>query len=87
MVIMDETVQGLKHYASKESEIQKESAVMQRSSKKIKITIYLTEEAEQVFTELYIHRLRKNRKIDRSMIVCDAIQMLYEKECVEAPSN
>jgi hypothetical protein len=84
---MDESIQDLEHYASKEAEIQKESAVMQRSRKKIKTSIYLTEEAEQAFTELYIHRLRKNRKIDRSMIVCDAIQMLYEKECMEALAN
>jgi vacuolar-type H+-ATPase subunit H len=31
--------------------------------------------------------LRKDRKIDRSIIACDAIQMLYEKECLEASSN
>ena len=44
--------------------------------KKIKATIYLTEEAEQAFTELYIHRLHKDRKIDHSVIACDAIQLL-----------
>lgn len=52
-----------------------------RNQKKIKATVYLTEEAEQAFTELYIHRLRKDRKIDRSTIACDAIQALYEREC------
>ena len=56
-----------------------------RNKKKIKATIYLTEEAEEAFTELYIHRLRKDRKIDRSIIACDAIRALYEKEC--APQN
>jgi len=81
MRIMNEAVQELEPHTSKESEIQKETAVMRRSRKKIKTTIYLTEEAEQAFTELYIHRLRKDRKIDRSMIACDAIQALYEKEC------
>lgn len=50
-------------------------------TKKTKVTIYLTEEAEHAFTELYIHRLRKDRKIDRSIIACDAIRDLYEKEC------
>jgi len=58
-----------------------------RNKKKIKCTVYLTEEAEQAFTELYIHRLRKDRKIDRSMIACDAIQALYEKECVSESLN
>ncbi len=84
---MNEAVQDLEQHAIKEPAIQKESAVSQRNKKKIKATIYLTEEAEQAFTELYIHRLRKDRKIDRSMIACDAIQMLYEKECVGTPSN
>jgi hypothetical protein len=56
-------------------------AISNRTKKKIKATVYLTEEAEEAFTELYIHRLRKDRKIDRSMIACDAIQALYEKEC------
>ena len=58
-----------------------------RSKKKIKATIYLTEDAEQAFTELYIHRLRKDRKIDRSMIACDAIQALFEKECMGVKQN
>ena len=81
MEIMNEAVQELEPHASKESEIQRETTAMRRSRKKIKTTIYLTEEAEQAFTELYIHRLRKDRKIDRSMIACDAIQALFEKEC------
>ncbi len=58
-----------------------------RNKKKIKATIYLTEDAEQAFTELYIHRLRKDRKIDRSMIACDAIQALFEKECTGVKQN
>ncbi len=51
-----------------------------KSTKKTKVTIYLTEEAEHAFTELYIARYRKNKKIDRSTIACEAIQALYEKE-------
>ena len=81
---MNEAVQELEQHDSKETEIQIDKAVMQRSKKKIKATTYLTEEAEQAFTELYIHRLRKDRKIDRSMIACDAIQMLFEKECSQS---
>jgi hypothetical protein len=60
---------------------QDEQIAKRKNKKKIKATIYLTEEAEQAFTELYIHRLRKDRKIDRSVIACDAIRDLYEKEC------
>lgn len=78
---MNEAVQELEQHDSKETDFQKEPAATQRSKKKIKATIYLTEEAEQAFTELYIHRLRKDRKIDRSIIACDAIKDLYEKEC------
>lgn len=82
---MSEEVQELmqqttKEIVSKDDQLE----VSRRNKKKIKATIYLTEEAEQAFTELYIHRLRKDRKIDRSIIACDAIQMLYEKECMGA---
>ena len=80
---MNEAAKELEPHAGKVPEIQKETAATRRSRKKIKTTIYLTEEAEQAFTELYIHRLRKDRKIDRSMIACDAIQMLFEKECIQ----
>lgn len=55
-----------------------------KSTKKTKVTIYLTEEAEHAFTELYIARYRKNKKIDRSTIACEAIQALYEKDSVKA---
>jgi hypothetical protein len=78
---MEEQDQALTQQTAKEINGQDEQVAKRRSRKKIKATIYLTEEAEQAFTELYIHRLRKDRKIDRSMIACDAIQALYEKEC------
>lgn len=84
---MERQDQSLIQQTAKEINGQDEQVLNRRSRKKIKATIYLTEEAEQAFTELYIHRLRKDRKIDRSMIACDAIQMLYEKECMRASSN
>jgi hypothetical protein len=85
---MSEEVQELVQQTTKDISSQDDQLVVsRRNKKKIKATIYLTEEAEQAFTELYIHRLRKDRKIDRSVIACDAIQMLYEKECLEAASN
>lgn len=78
---MDEDLEKLKQQNGIALNSHEEMTANRRNKKKIKATIYLTEEAEQAFTELYIHRLRKDRKIDRSMIACDAIQTLYDKEC------
>ncbi len=79
---MDENLEKLKQQDGPVSS-QEETTANRRNKKKIKATIYLTEEAEQAFTELYIHRLRKDRKTDRSLIACDAIQALYENECMQ----
>lgn len=78
---MNKQAQDLIHQNAKEATSQNVKTVQNKNKKKIKATIYLTEEAEQAFTELYIHRLRKDRKIDRSTIACDAILALYKKEC------
>jgi len=78
---MDENSEKLKQQDGQAISSQEEITANRRNKKKIKATIYLTEEAEQAFTELYIHRLRKDRKTDRSLIACDAIQALFEKEC------
>lgn len=78
---MDKDKEMLNQQDVQESSSQIEVSANRRNKKKIKATIYLTEEAEQAFTELYIHRLRKDRKTDRSLIACDALQALYEKEC------
>ena len=51
-----------------------------KPTKKIKATIYLTEEAEQAFAELYADRYVKDRKTDRSMIACEASLDLYKKD-------
>ncbi|MBS0653025.1 MAG: hypothetical protein JSR39_05790 [Verrucomicrobia bacterium] len=83
---MSEQEQALIQQDVKEMSGQIVKEIQKRNKKKFKATVYLTEEAEKAFTELYIHRLRKDRKIDRSMIACDAIQMLFEKEC-GMPSN
>ena len=72
--------QALIQQDDKEMSGQIVKAIQNRHKKKIKATVYLTEEAEQAFTELYIHRLRKDRKIDRSTIACEAIHALFEKE-------
>lgn len=78
---MDENSKKIKQQDGQAISSQEEMTANRRNRKKIKATIYLTEEAEQAFTELYIHRLRKDRKTDRSLIACDAIQALYEREC------
>ena len=77
---MREHDQAAMQQNTKETSSQNDFAIS-RKKQKIKTTIYLTEEAEHAFTELYIHRLRKDRKIDRSIIACEALQALYEKEC------
>ena len=51
-----------------------------KESKKTKFTAYLTKEAENALAELYISRYRKDRKVERSGIVCEAIEDLFKKE-------
>lgn len=63
-----------------DEEVSNQDDVSVKSCKKTKVTIYLTEEAEHAFAELYIHRYRTDRKIDRSTIACEAIQALFKKE-------
>lgn len=84
---MDENIEETSQQNVKEVGSQVNESANRRGKKKIKATIYLTEEAEQAFTELYIHRLRKDRKTDRSLIACDAIQALYKIECVQQGST
>ncbi len=73
---MSQAVKEEKEQEAEESQDKTEA----KSTKKIKATIYLTEEAEQAFAELYADRYIKNRKTDRSMIACEAIMDLYKKE-------
>lgn len=84
---MDENIEEPNQQNVKEMSSQVNESANRRGKKKIKATIYLTEEAEQAFTELYIHRLRKDRKTDRSLIACDAIQALFEMECLHKCST
>lgn len=63
-----------------DGEVNSHDASGGKSNKKTKVTVYLTEEAERAFAELYITRYRKDRKIDRSAIACEAILGLFEKE-------
>jgi len=73
---MNQAVQAPKESATENSQ----DKVVARSDKKFKATIYLTEEAERAFAELYVKRYMEDRKIDRSTIACEAILALHEKE-------
>lgn len=84
---MDDNEEMAKQQDAEETSRQIKISAKRRNKKKIKATIYLTEEAEQAFTELYIHRLRKDRKTDRSLIACDAILSLYEREVLNGQSE
>lgn len=49
-------------------------------TKKIKTTIYMSEEDETLLNEIFIKRLRDRKKTDRSALLCEGIHLLYEKE-------
>lgn len=51
-----------------------------RYIKKNKLTLYLTEEEENLFNEIYIKRLKENKKTDRSALFAEAVSLLYSKE-------
>jgi hypothetical protein len=45
-----------------------------------KVTLYLTEEMYKAFNDIYAQRMLDNRKTDKSVLICEAIKLLYEKE-------
>lgn len=51
-----------------------------RYIKKNKLTLYLTEEEETLFNEIYIKRLKENKKTDRSALFAEAVSLLHAKE-------
>lgn len=51
-----------------------------RSKKKNKLTLYLTEEEESLFNDIYIKRLQENKKTDRSTLFAEAVKLLYKEE-------
>lgn len=48
--------------------------------KKVKTTVYMTEEEETLLNELFIKRLREKRKTDKSALFCEGIRLLFETE-------
>jgi hypothetical protein len=53
---------------------------MSDDKKPNKITVYLTEDAQEMFKDLYIERIRKDFKFDKSSLICEAIALLHQKE-------
>lgn len=47
---------------------------------KVKATYYLNPDANKQFTEVYINRLKNDKKTDRSALICEAIKLLYKNE-------
>lgn len=57
-----------------------------RNVKKNKLTLYLTDEEEALFNEIYIKRLKSNNKTDRSTLFAEAVKLLHHKEMVQSAS-
>lgn len=53
---------------------------MPEQPKKIKTTIYISEEDVVLLNEVFIKRLRNRTKTNRSSLLCEGIQLLYTKE-------
>jgi hypothetical protein len=54
--------------------------VSAENAKKLKTTVYISEEDERLLDEVFIKRLRDRNKTDRSALLCEGIRLLYEKE-------
>lgn len=53
---------------------------LRRNVKKNKLTLYLTDEEETKFNEIYISRLKNGKKSDRSQLFAEAVELLYKQE-------
>jgi len=51
-----------------------------KPKKKMKTTVYILEEKERLLDEVFISRIRKCNKTNRSQLICEAIRLLCEKE-------
>ena len=50
--------------------------------KKLKTSVYISENDETLLDEIFIKRMRDRNKTDRSTLLCEGIRLLYEKEIV-----
>jgi len=55
--------------------------------KKVKATLYMTKEDEQLLYELVINRLKRDRKTDRSALLCEGLSLLHEQELANNKSK
>ncbi len=55
-------------------------SVKQRTGQKTKATYYLGKQEKEMITNMFINRLKKYGKADRSALICEAIRLLYENE-------
>ena len=49
------------------------------STEKTRITVYLDEETEDMFNEIYVRNIQEKTGLNKSDVVCMAIQELYKK--------
>ena len=63
-----------------DEDLETQNRLVAKGNKKVKVTAYLPEQVEQALTELFITRYRNDRKVDRSVIISEAIMAMYEKE-------
>lgn len=50
------------------------------NTKKIKSTFYLSEEDNQLLTDIFIKRLQEKNKTDKSALMVEALRLLYKRE-------
>lgn len=48
--------------------------------KKYKTTVYFSEDSNRKFNEIYAKRILADKKTDKSIIIDEAIELLYQKE-------
>lgn len=54
--------------------------VKEPKQQKVKVTVYLTEEHWQMFNELCLEEMKRSGKPEKSQVICDAIESLYNKK-------
>lgn len=71
---------SFRDYRKPAQQPKKEILEHRRRIKKNKLTLYLTEEEQKLFDDVYINRLKSKRKADRSMLFAEAVKLLHQKE-------
>lgn len=69
---------SFKDYLKPQTETEKPP--LRRNQKKVKLTLYLTHEELALFDEIYIKRLQKGKKTDRSTLFSEAVRLFHKQE-------